>query len=191
MNRSFNASIVDHTSMAKEPNTEPSPAANRPGKKITLERTFRAPPREVWELWTTRKGLESWWGPEGFVTEVRRLEVNPGGKFEYEMTATGAEQIEALKKANLPMRSRAHGSYKEVRAPKRLVYKTVADFIPGITPYEIATLVEFQIVPGGTRLTVIQDAMHNEEWTRMSEMGMGSSLDRLARVIENRTGRSS
>ena len=177
--------------MAKEPNTEPSPAANRPGKKITLERTFRAPPREVWELWTTRKGLESWWGPEGFVTEVRRLEVNPGGKFEYEMTATGAEQIEALKKANLPMRSRAHGSYKEVRAPKRLVYKTVADFIPGITPYEITTLVEFQIVPGGTRLTVIQDAMHNDEWTRMSEMGMGSSLDRLARVIENRTGRSS
>jgi len=191
MNRSFNASIVDHTSMAKEPDTGPSPAANRPGKKITLERTFRAPPREVWELWTTRKGLESWWGPEGFVTEVRRLEVSPGGKFEYEMTATGAEQIEALKKANLPMRSRAHGSYKEVRAPKRLVYKTVADFIPGITPYEIATLVEFQIVPGGTRLTVIQDAMHNEEWTRMSEMGMGSSLDRLARVIENRTGRSS
>jgi len=172
--------------MAKEPDTGPSPPANRPGKKITLERTIRAPPREIWELWTTKKGLESWWGPEGFVTKVRRLEVSPGGKFEYEMTATGAEQVEALKKTNLPLKSRAHGSYKEVRAPKRLVYKTVAGFIPGISPYEIATLVEFQVVPGGTKLTVIQDAMHNEEWTRMSEVGMGSSLDKLVNVVEGK-----
>jgi uncharacterized protein YndB with AHSA1/START domain len=186
MNRSFIASIVDHTGMAKDPDTGPSPPANRPGKKITLERTLRATTREVWDLWTSRKGFESWWGPEGFVTTVRRLEVSPGGKFEYEMTATGAEQVEAMKKANLPLTSRAHGSYKEVRAPKRLVYKTIADFIPGITPYEITTLVEFQIVPGGTKLTVIEDAMHNEEWTKMSEMGMSSSLDRLAKVVEGK-----
>jgi hypothetical protein len=41
-------------------------------------------------------------------------------------------------------------------------------------------------VPGGVRLTVIEDVMHNEEWTRMSEMGMGSSLDRLAKVIDRK-----
>ena len=178
--------MVNHTGMAKEPDTGPSQPANRTGKKIILERTIRATTREVWDLWTTRKGFESWWGPEGFVTKVRRLEVSPGGKFEYEMTATGAEQVDALKKANLPLSSRAHGSYKEVRAPKLLVYKTVADFIPGITPYEITTLVEFQIVPGGTKLTIIEDAMHNEEWTKMSETGMSSSLDRLVKVAEGK-----
>ena len=162
-----------------------NPAQTAPAKrkKITIERTFRATAKELWDLWTTRKGFESWWGPEGFITKVRRLEVSPGGKFEYEMTATGAEQVEALKKANLPLTSRAHGSYKEVRAPKRLVYKTIAGFIPGVTPYEIATLVEFQVAPGGTKLTVIQDAMHDEEWTKMSEMGLGSSLDKLERLI--------
>jgi len=31
--------------------------------------------------------------------------------------------------------------------------------------------------------------MHNEEWTRRSEMGMSSSLDRLARVVEGRRAR--
>ena len=186
MNQSFNAPIVDPMGMAKEPDTGPTPPASPPVKKITLERTLRVTARELWDLWTTRKGFESWWGPEGFVTKVRRLEVSPGGKFEYEMTATGAEQVEALKKAKIPLTSRAHGSYKEVRAPKRLVYKAVADFIPGVPPYEKTTLVEFQIVPGGTKLTVIEDAMHNEEWTRISDMGMGSSLDKLIKVAEGK-----
>ena len=172
--------------MAKETDTGPSPPATRPGKKITLERTIRATTREIWDLWTTKKGFESWWGPEGFITKIWRLEVSPGGKFEYEMTATGAEQVEALEKMNFPLTSRAHGSYKEVKEPKRLVYKAIVDFIPGVPPYEKTTLVEFQIVPGGTKLTVIEDAMHNEEWTRMSEMGMGSSLDKLIKVAEKK-----
>jgi len=157
-----------------------------PKKKITLERTFTAPAKEIWDLWTTKGGFESWWGPEGFTTKVRRLEVSPGGKFDYEMTATGQEQVEAMKKADLPLTSRAKGTYTEVRAPHRLVYKTVAGFIPGVTPYDVTTRVEFQTVPGGTRLTVIEDAMHNEEWTKMSEMGMSSSLDRLVKVIEGK-----
>jgi hypothetical protein len=41
-------------------------------------------------------------------------------------------------------------------------------------------------VPGGTKLTVIEDAMHNEEWTKMSEMGMSSSLDKLAKLAEGK-----
>ena len=169
--------------MAEQP---PAAPVKSPKKKITLERTLKATSKQVWELWTTKPGLESWWGPEGFATRVNRLEVRPGGKFDYEMTATGREQVEAMKKANLPLTSRARGTYLEIKAPHRLVYRTVADFIPGVTPYEVITLVEIQIVPGGVRLTLIEDVMHNEEWTRMSEMGMGSSLDRLAKIIEKK-----
>ena len=32
---------------------------------ITMERTFDATLHEVWELWTTKAGIESWWGPDG------------------------------------------------------------------------------------------------------------------------------
>jgi uncharacterized protein YndB with AHSA1/START domain len=169
--------------MADQPQAD---LAKTPKKKITLERALKATSKQVWDLWTTKQGLESWWGPEGFVTKVNRLEVRPGGKFDYEMTATGPEQVEAMKKANLPLTSRARGTYTEIKAPHRMVYKTVADFIPGVAPYEVTTLVEIRIVPGGVRLTVIEDVMHNEEWTRMSEMGMGSSLDRLAKVIDRK-----
>jgi uncharacterized protein YndB with AHSA1/START domain len=31
-------------------------------RRIALERTFVAPVEDVWELWTTKAGLESWWG---------------------------------------------------------------------------------------------------------------------------------
>jgi uncharacterized protein YndB with AHSA1/START domain len=171
--------------MAKKTRTT-IPAKKSPEQKITIERTFQATVQDLWDLWTTKKGLESWWGPEGFATTVRRLELRPGGKFDYEMTATGSEQIEAMKKANLPLTSRAHGTYGEVTPRRRLAYRTVADFIPGVRPYEIGSVIDFHIVPRGVRLTVTEDVMHNEEWTKMSEMGMSSSLDRLAKVIEGK-----
>jgi uncharacterized protein YndB with AHSA1/START domain len=31
--------------------------------RITIERTYLARIEDVWALWTTKEGLESWWGP--------------------------------------------------------------------------------------------------------------------------------
>ena len=59
-------------------------------KKITIERTFEASVQDVWELWTTKEGIESWWGPEGFTTTVRKIDVRVGGELHYAMTATAA-----------------------------------------------------------------------------------------------------
>jgi uncharacterized protein YndB with AHSA1/START domain len=171
--------------MKKKTKTTPS-ARKTPMQKITIERIFRGAVEDLWELWTTKEGLEAWWGPEGFETTVRRLDLRPGGGFEYEMTATGPEQVEAMRKANLPLTSRARGTYVEVTPRRRLAYRTVADFIPGVEPYEVGAVIDFHTAPEGVRLTVTEDVMHDEEWTRMSEMGMGSSLDRLAKVIEGR-----
>jgi uncharacterized protein YndB with AHSA1/START domain len=168
--------------------TRDGASAEAPRQKITLERVYSATVEVLWDLWTTKKGLESWWGPGGFTTLVHRLELRPGGKFEYEMTATGQEQVEAMKKANLPLSSRAHGTYGEVTPRRRLAYRTVVDFIPGVKPYEVGAVIDFHIVPRGVRLTVTEDVMHNEEWTKMSETGMSSSLDKLGKAIEGRRG---
>jgi uncharacterized protein YndB with AHSA1/START domain len=46
--------------------------------KVVFERTYRARIEELWELWTTKKGFESWWGPEGFRVEVHTLEARVG-----------------------------------------------------------------------------------------------------------------
>jgi hypothetical protein len=29
---------------------------------------------ELWKLWTTKDGFESWWGPEGFRADVHTIE---------------------------------------------------------------------------------------------------------------------
>jgi uncharacterized protein YndB with AHSA1/START domain/uncharacterized protein YdhG (YjbR/CyaY superfamily) len=151
---------------------------------IRIERTFRASLEDVWELWTTKEGLESWWGPEGFSTEVRRLEVRPGGRFEYAMTATDPAQIDALRAMGVPLTSVAHGSYTEVRPRRRLAYRTLADFIPGVEPYEVATQVELHSGARGVKLVLIQDAMHDKQWTEMAKAGFESQLKKLAKRVE-------
>ena len=49
----------------KESQTKPKPlnaVAAQPGKhRITLERTYEASLKDIWDLWTTKKGFESWW----------------------------------------------------------------------------------------------------------------------------------
>src|SRR5258708_30735975 len=64
--------------------------------KLTIERTFDASIEEVWELWTTREGIESWWGPEGFSVAVQEMEMRPGGKLVYEMTTAGPDEAEYM-----------------------------------------------------------------------------------------------
>ena len=49
-------------------------AAAATSQKFVIERTYRASVDELWELWTTKEGFESWWPPEGFRAEVHAIE---------------------------------------------------------------------------------------------------------------------
>jgi uncharacterized protein YndB with AHSA1/START domain len=55
--------------------------------KVVIERTYRASIEDVWALWTTKDGFESWWGPQGFRAEVQQLEARVGGTLRYAMIA--------------------------------------------------------------------------------------------------------
>ncbi len=153
-------------------------------RTVTLERTFDASIAEVWDLWTTKDGIESWWGPDGFAVKVRTLDLRPGGALVYAMTAVGSDQIEFMKNAGMPLTSETRVTYTEVDPPRRLAYTTVADFIPGVEPYDAATVVDLHPIPGGVRLVLTQEAMHDEHWTQMAVMGWESELDKLERVLK-------
>ena len=148
-------------------------------RRVTLERTLRAGIEEVWELWTTREGIESWWGPEGFSVRVRALDLRPGGELLYTMSATAPEQVEFMKKAGMPVSVEHRLRYTDVVPQRRLAYLIQADFIPGVKPYEVATTIEFEQQPEGVRLVLTFDAMHDENWTERSVRGRASELDRL------------
>jgi uncharacterized protein YndB with AHSA1/START domain len=153
-------------------------------RKITIERTFNAPIEDVWELWTTKEGIESWWGPEGFTTEVRKIDLRPGGELDYNMIAVAPDQIEFMKKAGMPATTPSRVTYTEVIPLRRLAYLTLADFIPGVEPYEVMTTVDLHPEGDGTRMVMTFDAMHDEQWTNMAVMGWESELGKLEKVLE-------
>ena len=151
--------------------------------KLTLERSFRAPITDVWELWTTSAGIESWWGPDGFTVRVHRLDLRPGGQLLYVMSASGADQVDYMRKANMPVTTEHSLTYTEVTPKRRLVYRHLADFIPGVEPYEVETVLELTEEGDMTRLTLTFDAMHDDRWTKLAVMGHESELARLERLI--------
>jgi len=155
--------------------------------QLTLERTFKASPEEVWELWTTREGIESWWGPEGFSVEVETMDLRPGGALVYAMTATGTDQIEYMVQAGMPLTTRSRITFVDVDPPRRLAYKNLVEFIPAVEPYEVETVVRLEPVDGGVHLVVSFDRMHDESWTRMAVMGHESELGRLEAILASRS----
>ena len=154
-------------------------------RRVSIERTFAgAAAEDVWALWTTKEGIESWWGPDGFEVNVRRLDVRLRGELLYAMTATAPDQIEFLKKAGMPLTTESLVRYTEVVRLKRLAFTQLADFIPGVKPYEVATTVAFEIIPEGVRLVLTLDAMHDEHWTKLAVMGWEQELDNLGRMLK-------
>lgn len=153
-------------------------------KKVRIERTFDAALEEVWELWTTRDGIESWWGPDGFEVKVRTLDVRPGGELLYDMTAIAPDQIDFMKKAGMPLTTPSSITFTEVVPRTRLAFTQLADFIPNVRPYRVAMTVEFDPTPAGVRMLLTLDAMHDEYWTKMAVMGWENELDKLAKLLK-------
>jgi uncharacterized protein YndB with AHSA1/START domain len=166
--------------------TKSTPRPRR--KTITLERTFDASLDDVWEMWTTKEGLEAWWGPDGFATTVHEIDLRPGGLLRYAMTATAPQQIAFLERAGMPRTSELRVTYDEVVPKRRLAFTCVADFVPGVAPYDASSLVELESsgVGLGVRMVMTIEAMHDETWTKRAVMGWESELGRLERHLAAR-----
>src|SRR5690606_27976244 len=98
--------------------------------------TYPASMRELWDLWTTKDGFESWWGPEGFRVEVNALEARPDGLLDYDMIADAPEAIAAMERMGQPLSHGTRGRFAEFRPFERLSLVHVIDFIAGMDPYE-------------------------------------------------------
>jgi uncharacterized protein YndB with AHSA1/START domain len=153
-------------------------------KHFVIDRTLKASVEKVWKMWTTKEGLEKWWGPEDFSSTVRHLDVRVGGRFEIVMTAMLPEIIANLKASGLGESSVAKGYYTVVEPSRRLVYTNAVDFVSGVPPYTTTTMVEMSATPsGGTRLIITNDVMHDEQWTPMATMGWTQQIGKLEKLM--------
>ncbi len=156
-------------------------------KRISLQRSFKAPLDLVWEMWTTKEGIESWWGPPGFEVIVNRLELRVGGALEYVMTAVGPEQVAFMKQARQPLSTTLKARYTLVNSTRIAAWMNLADFIPGVEPYEVETRIELTAEGQDiTRVDLQFDAMHNDFYTQMATQGWEGELGKLAEAIERR-----
>jgi len=152
-------------------------------QRIVLERTYPATLAELWRLWTTKEGIEQWWGPDGFRVEVLRIDVRVGGELAYQMIAATPEMVQFMKGQHMPERQDARLRYTEVARHERLGYLHAADFIPGVPAYDVATTVEFHANADGVRLVLAFDPMHDDLWTQRQTMGWTSELDKLGALL--------
>jgi uncharacterized protein YndB with AHSA1/START domain len=157
---------------------------------VRIERSYDGPVDDLWDLWTTKDGFESWWGPEGFRVEVSAIEPRVGGQLDYDMIAARAEEIAFLKQACQAVRHGVQATFFEFDPKRRLRLRSRIDFIPGIQPYDNDILVDF--IPEGTRVRmVVEIEPHRDEhWTRMATRGFESQLTKLPTALEARRRRS-
>lgn len=149
----------------------------------TIERTVAASPDRVWELWTTPDGIAAWWAPDGFRTDVDRLEATEGGELVYTMTAEAPEQVAFLEQNGLPLSTTSRKVFTELDRPRRLAYRSLIDFVPGHEPYEQLTVVDLESDGDGTRVTMQVEPLHDEVWTERLIAGRTNELDNLARLV--------
>ncbi|MCU1410314.1 MAG: activator of Hsp90 ATPase 1-like protein [Rhodoglobus sp.] len=149
----------------------------------TIERIIAAPRERVWELWTTGPGIEKWWAPDGFRTDVDTLDLTPGGDLVYTMTAVAPEQVAFMEQYGMPLSNVSRKTFTEIDEPGRLAYRSIVDFVPDHEPYEQLTEIVLEEVDGGTRVVMTVEAMHDEVWTQRLLEGRANELDNLAKIV--------
>lgn len=146
---------------------------------VVVERTYPAPPEELWALWTTKAGFESWWGPKGFRVEVHAWDARAGGELTYDMIADAPEAIAAMKSMGQPLSHMTRARFGQFRPHAQLTLVHVIDFVPGTEPYETTVEVDFFPGAGATRMVITIQPHLDPHWTRMNVEGFNSQLTKL------------
>jgi uncharacterized protein YndB with AHSA1/START domain len=113
-------------------------ATSTADREIATTRVFDAPRELVWKVWTDPNHITHWWGPRGFTNTIHKMDVKPGGVWEFIMH--GPNGVDYPNKV----------TYLEVKKPERLVYDHGE---PGELTYFRVT-VTFEDLGGKTKLTM-------------------------------------
>ncbi|MFI7697786.1 SRPBCC domain-containing protein [Nonomuraea sp. NPDC049480] len=134
--------------------------------EFEITRVLDAPRELVWAAWTEPERFSRWFGPRMMATPVGRITLDawPGGL--WRATLVGGEGFEVL----------LDGTYREVRAPARLVFTTGDPESPGDGPASVVTI-DFTDAGGKTEMRFRQRGVNVEQ------AGWMEFLDRLAEHV--------
>ncbi len=115
---------------------------NKSDREIIISRLIHAPRELVFEVWTDRKHLEKWWGPNGFSTTTKAFDFKPGGNWIH--TMHGPDGTDFPNEIN----------YELIVPPERLEYSQGGGDDEGVTDAPFHVTVTFDDEDGKTRLTM-------------------------------------
>jgi uncharacterized protein YndB with AHSA1/START domain len=154
-------------------------------RRLTLRRTFQAPPDAVFQAFVSAEALKEWWSPEGYVAVDAHADVRVGGRYSLVMRAQDGPETVYV-----------HGTYKEIDPPNRLVFTHVFErrgggalFVPaGLADHQTQVTVEFSSHRDGTELVLVQEKIPTSAAEELLEFGWQGILHKLAGYLGRITG---
>jgi uncharacterized protein YndB with AHSA1/START domain len=143
-------------------------------REFTLNRVLQAPRSLVFRAFVEPERMKLWWAPRGFSMLSCALDLREGGAWRMRIREeeTGTVQTEV-------------GTYREIRAPERLVFTHSWVRSNGtLTPTTVVT-VTFTEQDGRTEVSFTQADFHSDEYCRSHQEGWTSSFSQLSeKVVE-------
>lgn len=118
----------------------PRPLVETLDREMAVSRLIEAPRDLVYAAWTDPAQAGLWWGPNGFTTTIREMNVRPGGLWLFTMHGPDGRDY--------PNRI----CYRELDPPRRIAY----DHGSGVAgePGQFQAVAAFEEVGAGTRVTL-------------------------------------
>src|SRR3979409_920526 len=151
---------------------------------LVIERSFDAPVDLIWQMWTNPEHFKAWYGPDGAVIPVAKMDVRVGGN-----------RLVCMEMATPsgPMQMWFTGEYREVVENERLVYtESMSDangtaLSPAATgtpeghPATTEVRVELQDVGGQTKMVMTHSGIPSDS---PGATGWTMAFDKLAAHVE-------
>ncbi len=148
-------------------------SADTSDREIKTTRVFAAPRELVFRMWTEPEHVARWWGPNGFTNTIQRMDVRPGGVWQFVMHGPDGTDYQNLVR------------FIEVVEPERLVYMHGSDLDPD--QFHVTVLFEKE-GENNTRLSMRSvfrtSAERDEKVEKIGAIeGMRQTLDRLGAYL--------
>jgi uncharacterized protein YndB with AHSA1/START domain len=154
----------------------PVPPRTEAEHVLSVSRLIAAPPAEVYRVWTER--IAEWWAPAPWTTEVRRLELRPGGTIAMTMRGDAPDEV-----------SPVDGVVLEAVPGERILFTDA--FSEGWRPQPpfMVGAFTFEAEGDGTRYAASARHWDAETCRRHEEMGFdegwGMCADQLKALVES------
>ena len=133
---------------------------------LRISRLIQADPETVFRAWTEPSEMKEWYCPEGGTVDEAEVDLAVGGRYRVAMRMPSGLHV-------------AHGVYREIEPPRRLVFTWQWEAGEGPKEGETLVTVEIHDRDGSTELVLTHERFADAEARDGHEQGWASALNRL------------